>query len=224
MERKRENETNEKKSLESGSPESGVRGLGSVVIKQTQDPRLKTPDSQTPDSSFRLFRFLSSSDALALFLATALGAGFIPIAPGTFGSLVGLMIAYGLISVFSFDVLLLQNSLIIVSVALAALGIWSATRAEKILDKKDASQIVIDEVCGQVISFTLIAPYLARLGSQWHWWMVAGFVLFRIFDIFKPYPLKDLQHYSGGLGVMIDDIFAGLYAAVLMSVVMFFVI
>jgi phosphatidylglycerophosphatase A len=160
-------------------------------------------------------------DVIALFAASGFGSGFIPFAPGTFGSLVGLLIAYGLITVFGDNAPLLQNSLIITSVLLAALGIWSGSRAEKILARKDASQIVIDEVCGQLISFVFIAPYLVRPGWQWRWWLVIGFALFRVFDIFKPYPIGELQHLNGGLGVMMDDILAGIYAAAILSVVMY---
>jgi phosphatidylglycerophosphatase A len=165
----------------------------------------------------RALKLDSATDGLSLFIATGFGVGFIPLGPGTFGSVVGLLITYGLISFFKPDVLMVQNSLIIMSAMLAAAGIWSGTQAERILDQKDASQIVIDEVCGQVISFILISPHLARLGPQWRWWMIAGFVLFRIFDIFKPYPLKHLQDFTGGLGVMMDDIIAGIYAAVALS-------
>ncbi len=161
------------------------------------------------------------ADALALFVASGFGSGFMPFAPGTFGSLVGLLIAYGLITAFGSNTPLLQNSLIITSLLLAALGIWSGTRAEKILARKDASQIVIDEVCGQLISFVFIAPYLAQPAPQWRWWLVIGFALFRFFDIFKPYPIGELQHFKGGLGVMMDDIVAGIYAAVILSVIIF---
>jgi phosphatidylglycerophosphatase A len=142
-------------------------------------------------------------DLLAVFIATGFGSGLIPFGPGTWGSLVGLLIAYGLISAFS--------------LVLAAIGIWSSSRAESIFARKDAGQIVIDEVCGQVISFVFIAPYIVRLGSQWRWWMILGFLLFRAFDIFKPYPINRLQSLTGGVGVMMDDILAGIYAAVLMS-------
>ncbi|MDQ3010195.1 MAG: phosphatidylglycerophosphatase A [Acidobacteriota bacterium] len=156
-------------------------------------------------------------DLLAVFIATGGGAGLIPFGPGTWGSLVGLLIAYGLVSTLGLDVVLLQNALIAVSLILAAIGIWAGTRAETIFDRKDAGQIVIDEVCGQVISFVFIAPYIVRLGSQWRWWMILGFLLFRAFDIFKPYPINRLQALTGGLGVMMDDVLAGIYAAALMS-------
>jgi phosphatidylglycerophosphatase A len=179
---------------------------------------------RTSQKRGRALKLDGATDLIAVFIATGFGAGFMPFGPGTFGSLVGLLIAYGLISVFMPDAILLQNSLIVAGGILAAVGIWSGTRAERIFDQKDAGQIVIDEVCGQVISFIFIAPYLARLGPQWRWWMIAGFALFRFFDIFKPYPLKGLQHLTGGLGVMMDDIIAGIYAAILLSLVLIFVI
>ena len=163
-------------------------------------------------------------DFITILIATGFGTGFIPFGSGTWGSVVGLGIAYGLISIFGLDVLWLQNSLVAVSVLLAALGIWSGTRAEKIFDRKDASQVVIDEVCGQVVSFVFIAPYLGRLGPEWRWWMVVGFVLFRIFDIFKPYPINRLQDLEGGFGVMMDDVVAGIYAAVALSLLLLFAV
>lgn len=158
-----------------------------------------------------------AADLIAVFIATGFGVGFIPFAPGTWGSIVGLLIAYELIEFFGSDSLSLQNILIAAGVVSAALGLWASQHAEKIFDRKDASQIVIDEVCGQIISFVFIAPYLVKLGANWRWWMIAGFALFRAFDIFKPYPINRLQDLSGGFGVMMDDLLAGIYAAVLMS-------
>ncbi|MGH9838447.1 MAG: phosphatidylglycerophosphatase A family protein [Blastocatellia bacterium] len=170
------------------------------------------------------FRLNGASDWIAVLLATGSGVGFIPFGPGTFGSMVGLLIVYGLISIFSLDVVLLQNSLMLTSLILAGIGIWASARSERCFDRKDAGQIVIDEVCGQVISFVFIAPYLLRLGPQWRWWMIAGFVLFRLFDIFKPYPINRLQSLEGGLGVMMDDVVAGIYAAVILSLLLFFAV
>jgi phosphatidylglycerophosphatase A len=162
----------------------------------------------------------SVADFIAVFAATGFGAGFIPFGPGTWGSIVGLLIAYELIAVFGADALLLQNILIVAGLVFAALGVWAGGRAEKIFNRKDASQIVIDEVFGQIISFAFIAPYLARLGANWRWWTLAGFALFRAFDIFKPYPINRLQGLSGGLGVMMDDALAGVYAAVVLSLLL----
>jgi phosphatidylglycerophosphatase A len=166
----------------------------------------------------------SGADLIAVFIATGFGAGFIPFGPGTWGSIVGLLIAYGLIAAFGSDALLLQNILIAAGLVSAALGVWASDRAEKIFDRKDASQIVIDEVFGQIISFIFIAPYLAGVGARWRWWMIAGFALFRAFDIFKPYPINRLQGLSGGLGVMMDDALAGVYAAVALSLLLTLII
>lgn len=162
----------------------------------------------------------SLADGLAMVIATGFGAGLIPLGPGTWGSLVGLLIAYGLIAACGADVLLLQNVLIAAGVITAALGIWSGTRAEFIFQQKDPSQAVIDEVCGQIITFSFIAPYLPRLGERWRLWMIVGFVLFRLFDIFKPYPINKLQGLAGGFGVMMDDVLAGIYAATTLSLLL----
>jgi phosphatidylglycerophosphatase A len=161
----------------------------------------------------------SAADFIAVFVATGFGSGFIPFGPGTWGSIVGLLIAYGLVAAFGSGVLLTQNILIAAGLVFAALGVWASDRAEKIFDRKDAGQIVIDEVFGQIISFVFIAPYLAGPGANWLWW-IAGFALFRAFDIFKPYPINRLQGLSGGLGVMMDDALAGVYAAVVLSLLL----
>jgi len=165
------------------------------------------------------------ADWFAVIIATGFGAGFIPLGPGTWGSIVGLLIAYGLIEIFGSDALSLQNILIAASLVSAALGLWASDRAEKVFDRKDASQIVVDEVCGQIISFVFIAPYLVRICPQWrcpglYLWMVVGFALFRVFDMFKPYPINRLQDLSGGVGVMMDDALAGIYAAVILSMLL----
>ncbi|HMX29575.1 MAG TPA: phosphatidylglycerophosphatase A, partial [Blastocatellia bacterium] len=141
-----------------------------------------TDHSPFADKRGQSLKIRGVADYLAVIIATGGGAGFIPLGPGTWGSLVGLMIAYGLIATFNANVVLLQNVLILAGVILSAIGIWAGTRAETIFSRKDAGQIVIDEVCGQVISFVFIAPYLAQLGAQWRWWMIPGFLLFRAFD------------------------------------------
>lgn len=164
------------------------------------------------------------ADWIAFFIATGFGAGLIPLGPGTWGSVLGVLIAYGLIAELQQNPIQLQNSLLFVSLFLAFIGFWAGTRAEKIFNRKDAGQVVIDEVCGQVMSYAFIAPYLTRLGSQWRWWMIAGFLLFRAFDIFKPYPINKLQDLPGGVGVMMDDVLAGVYAAAALSLILGFVV
>jgi phosphatidylglycerophosphatase A len=161
-------------------------------------------------------------DVLAVFIATGFGSGLIPFAPGTFGSLVGLALAYGLISNLKAEILLLQNALLLASLFFTLIGIWAGTRAETVFERKDASQIVIDEVAGQLITFVLIVPYLPLLGGQLHWALIAGFALFRLFDIFKPFPINRLQDLTGGFGVMMDDVLAGVYAATGLSFFLYF--
>lgn len=163
------------------------------------------------------------ADVAAFLIATAGGAGMIPWGPGTWGSLVGLAIVYALIVAIPSDPLTLQNWLIIASVVTCGTGIWAGNRAERIFGRKDPGQVVIDEVCGQIITFVFFAPYLTHLqkfGARWEWWLIPGFLLFRAADIFKPYPINKLQDLEGGFGVMMDDVLAGIYAAVALSLVL----
>lgn len=159
-------------------------------------------------------------DALATFIATGFGAGLIPFAPGTFGSVVGVAIAYALIFNLKSQILLLQNALLLASLFFTWIGIWAGTSAESIFERKDASQIVIDEVAGQLIAFVLIAPFMPQLGGNLKWVLIAGFALFRLFDIFKPFPINRLQTLTGGVGVMMDDVIAGVYAAAGLSLLL----
>ena len=155
----------------------------------------------------------SALDWLAAFVATGFGAGLIPYAPGTFGSLVGVAIAYAVFITHANAPLMMLCGMLLTCLVFTWLGLWASERAEKIMQRKDASQIVIDEVAGQLISYVFVAPFWP-LGDKFWWALIAGFALFRLFDIFKPYPINQLQSLTGGVGVMMDDIVAGLYAAV----------
>ena len=156
-------------------------------------------------------------DLVAVVIASGLGLGFIPFAPGTFGSLLGIAICYALIEALKFEPYLLLNAIIGASVVVTLAGTWAASRSEAAFQKKDASQIVVDEVAGQLISFVFLAPALARIGGNWRTALVIGFVLFRLFDIFKPWPIRRLEGLGSGVGVMADDVLAGIYAAVVLS-------
>jgi len=171
----------------------------------------------------RTLKLRGTGDLLAVVIATGLGVGFMPVAPGTFGSLVGVAIFYGLFVTFKSQPSALQGSVLLASLILAAIGIWASNRAEKIFEQKDAGQIVIDEVCGQVISFAFASVSL--LDAEYHlgWALLIGFALFRLFDIFKPYPIRRLEALGSGLGVMADDVLAGIYAAVVLSLLLLFV-
>jgi phosphatidylglycerophosphatase A len=154
---------------------------------------------------------ITAGDRVAYALATGLGAGFTPIAPGTAGALEGVAIylaihALHLRQAYSLIVLAVMD------VILFAVGVWASNRTCAMTGLKDPRLVVIDEVSGQLISLT---P-LALLPSFSITAVVIGFLLFRLFDIFKPYPIRKLERLHGGLGVMADDALAGVYAAVLL--------
>ena len=141
-------------------------------------------------------------DRLALLIATVFGAGYSPIAPGTAGSAVAVLILW--LVPFS------RGGLVLFLVAVVVIGTWAADVAERRLGGKDPGAIVIDEVAGMtlsVIAFPLTPGVL-----------LAGFVLFRIFDVVKPPPARESQRFRGGVGVMIDDVIAGLYALAILAV------
>jgi phosphatidylglycerophosphatase A len=134
--------------------------------------------------------------SLALAIATSLGAGYVPIAPGTAGSLAGLLL-WALLP-YSW------SAQIGVVVLLFAAGSWAATLAETHFRRTDPGQVVIDEVMGMLITLTLIPV---------GWWGAGvGFLLFRVFDVLKPYPVRQLERLPAGIGIMADDAMAGVYA------------
>jgi len=145
--------------------------------------------------------------SFAGWLATGLGVGFAPFAPGTFGSALGVAL---------FVLLLALPGSVYVAVVLASvgLGIWAADVTEKSTGQKDDGRIVIDEVAGQLIT---LGPLLVLPGSR-PFWLVTGFVVFRLLDIWKPGPVGWAERrFSGGLGVMADDLVAGVLGAVLLA-------
>jgi len=95
-------------------------------------------------------------------------------------------------------------------VAVTIVGVWSGSRVERLVGVKDPGVIVIDEVAGMMLSVLLVPRTI--------WTLLAGFVLFRIFDIVKPFPAHRSQSLGGGIGVMIDDLIAGLYALILLMI------
>jgi phosphatidylglycerophosphatase A len=120
------------------------------------------------------------------------------VAPGTVGSLVTLVAVW----LIPFTSLGLGYTLIAVTV----IGAWAAHRVERTMGKKDPGLIVIDEVAGMLLSVLLLPRTIPVL--------IAAFLLFRFFDIWKPFPAHESQALSGGLGVMLDDLIAGVYALI----------
>jgi phosphatidylglycerophosphatase A len=144
----------------------------------------------------------------AIFLATGCFVGNIPFAPGTFGSLLGIPLCF-VLSKINF----LFASLCIIGFIVFA--IWTAQRAEKILQKSDPGNIVIDEIAGMTVALIGL-PFNLRS-------VVIGFIIFRAFDIFKPYPIRRMERrLSGGVGVVLDDVVAGLYSNLVLRLVLRF--
>jgi len=154
----------------------------------------------------------AASDYLALALSTW-GVGYLPLMPGTFGSLVGVGLFLLLVETTGGIVRLAAVFLSVIVISLG--GIWAASRTEKLFGLKDPGKVVVDEVAGQLLAlmpltfFTRNPPALA---------VIVSFTLFRFFDIVKPYPAGRLEKLRGGFGIMCDDLVAGAYAALVLAV------
>lgn len=135
---------------------------------------------------------------LAVFIATVGYTGYFPVAPGTIGSAAGLVVY---LLVWWAQSPLLEVGLI---VGLFLAGIWAGTTAERYFGGIDPGPIVIDEVVGMLITLAFIP--VGPSGA------IAGFLLFRLFDVVKPFPARRLESLHGGLGVMADDAMAAIYA------------
>ena len=169
-----------------------------IAIATLQHPETKTESTRAQ----RLAR------SLATIVASAGGAGFLPVAPGTWGSAlaVAIFVLFSPVGLWQFGVTL---------VALCFLGIWAADVAERVLGHKDDRRIVIDEVGGQLVT---LAPLLVLGSSRSLFALVTGFVLFRCFDIWKPGPVRWAERrFAGGVGVMMDDLVAGVLSAVVLG-------
>ncbi|MBF0447789.1 MAG: phosphatidylglycerophosphatase A [Magnetococcales bacterium] len=142
-------------------------------------------------------------EKLALFIATLGGVGTLRRAPGTFGTLATIPLCYGLIS-------LGMTAHLVGFVFVTMAGTWAAEVAGRVLGQKDPSAVVIDESAGILLTY---------VGIPLEWtWLLAGFVLFRLFDIWKPWPVGWLdQTVDGGVGVMADDLAAGAYALLILQ-------
>ena len=136
-------------------------------------------------------------------LAFGLGTGLAPVAPGTVGSLLGVALAWATLGLGLF-------AHIGIAVALFVVGIWLCGTSARRLGVHDHGGIVWDEICGMYVTLLVAPPDLTV-------WILA-FGLFRAFDIVKPWPIRDLDHrLGGGLGIMLDDLVAALYAASLLA-------
>jgi phosphatidylglycerophosphatase A len=142
-----------------------------------------------------------------LLLATWFGCGYFPWAPGTAGSLAALVIAFALHA--SLGAGRLTFAILILLFLYPA--IWASTRAGRLLETADPRIVVVDEVLGQ---------WLTLLGAAVLNWktLLAAFLLFRLFDIWKPWPIRRLEDLPEGAGIVADDLAAGLYGALILSI------
>ena len=145
---------------------------------------------------------MPARERLRVLAATALGLGYAPVAPGTFGSLGGLILVW-----IGWR---LGGAWLVLFAALGvvAVGMWAAGVAEAHFGSRDPGAVVIDEVAGQMVSLLFLAPSPTTL--------IAGFLLFRLFDIWKPYPVRRLENLPGVSGIMADDLLAGAYANIVL--------
>ena len=191
----------------------------------------------------------------ALFVATACGLGFIPVAPGTFGSLAGLVLSlvFAWIPLWDWfihgeywrwDSTTTPSNLVdpmlgiqcVLTLVIAVIGVWSATRAAQFWQQKDPQRVVIDEVSGQhltllvglgvpvwwkgagAVALSSMAIYMPGLSLHFdapNWkYLLLGLILFRAFDIWKPFPARQAESLPGGWGIMADDWVAGIYAGI----------
>lgn len=158
--------------------------------------------------SMGFFKDSKWSDKMVLFFATWFCSGLIPFAPGTWGSLAALPFAAALYSIGPFYSCLFMVFILLVSIPVSG-------RASKLMKEEDPSAIVIDEAAGIFVTLFLIPVSWATI--------VTGFILFRIFDIIKPFPAGLIdKKIKGGTGIVLDDVMAGVYANVCLRVILIF--
>ena len=144
-------------------------------------------------------------------LSTFFGLGLLPAAPGTWGTL-GAFVLW----IFFFRHMDLK-AFVLLTMAILLIGTYVSDIAEKkVFKKHDSPHIVIDEVCGYCVSMIGVSSCI--------YWGLAGFILFRIFDIWKPYPVNKSQNLPGGMGVMVDDVLAGIYVAIILNAAGYFLL
>jgi phosphatidylglycerophosphatase A len=133
-------------------------------------------------------------------LATWFGCGLVPVAPGTVGAL-------GAIPLYLLVIRGGKPALLAAAVGVTAAGIWAASRVARELGKKDPQLVVVDEVAGMLVTMLPVTAVTPRA-------IVAGFVLFRVLDIVKPWPVRSIEKLPGGWGIVLDDVAAGVLGAI----------
>ena len=151
---------------------------------------------------------MNFSKKAAVFLATGFYVGTIPFAPGTFGSLLGLPLCFLLAGIP-------WPAAMMVVVLFTGLAVWVSNAAARILKRKDPGCIVVDEIAGMMITLVGVPFSMPAV--------IIGFIVFRILDILKPFPIRMLdQRLSGGVGIVADDVVAGIFANVITRIFLLF--
>ena len=155
---------------------------------------------------------MTGTDRAGVAVGTFLGAGYSPLGPGTVGSALTVLIAVALGPV--------SNGLLLLAAAalLYAPACWAAGVCEQVFAQKDPGRVVIDEVVGQTITLAAVPAQLTWGG--WKYWL-AGLIIFRVFDIAKPFPIRRLERLPGGFGVVTDDVAAGVYGYAVLKAAQF---
>ena len=194
-----------------------ITGDGQPTLPKESSDDLDSATSSAAQTITPVHRARSFTDFAALAISTC-GVGYLPLAPGTWGSLLAVLIYLVLRTGISWPTAVYPAEFVatqIVLIVLAtALGVWAASQTERILQIKDPGRVVIDEVAGQFIA---LLPVPLAAGRKWPLWVMGSFLLFRLFDIVKPYPARKLESLPGGLGIMADDLIAGVYAGLLLA-------
>jgi phosphatidylglycerophosphatase A len=153
-------------------------------------------------------------------VATGGGLGYAPVAPGTVGSLVGVAIFCGMQLIPSPSVRRWLG--VVITLGLSLGGVWAASQAQRIFGVEDPPVVVVDEVAGQFVTLWLATALMLHQISfstaGFVFLLVSGFVLFRLLDIFKPYPIRRLEQLGGGWGIMADDLGAGIIAGLALHI------
>jgi len=159
-------------------------------------------------------------------LTSCFGLGRLPVAPGTWGSLPPVII-FGLMSYFGASPAIISNVMAALILAGGVVCVQYAPAAIAATGRNDPGEVVADELAGQAVTF-LFNPFLAAgMASAGRIWMiaVAGFVLFRIFDIAKPWPIRRLEKFPAGWGILADDLLAGVFAWIVLQIcIRFFIV
>ena len=153
---------------------------------------------------------------LKKIISTGLFTGYIPFASGTFGSIIGVLI---FILLFQYPFILYPLILF-----LTVYGVYISDWAEKYFKEKDSKKIVIDEIVGYLITMLNIRIIYPLYSLKFFIILLIGFILFRFFDIFKPLYIKKIEELKGGVGIMLDDILAGIYSNIILSLIVRYLI